>query len=126
MADKRIGDHLLTKTHVADEDIPANRIVKVMTATGSPTNHVTLADQGEKGIGISRDTYSSGKLVDVVYAGTAWIECAENITALDYIAPEADGKASVAAATEHVIGQALTDANSGGFVLAKLGVVGIY
>lgn len=126
MADKRLGDHVLTKTHVADEAIAANRFVKVVTATGSPTNHVTLADQGEKAIGVSRDAYASGKLVDVVYLGTAWVETAENITAGDYIAPEADGKASVAAATEHVRGMALTDANSGGYVLVLLGVGGIY
>lgn len=125
MTDKRIGDHLLTKTHVADEAIPSNRFVKTVTATGV-TNHVTLADQGEKSIGVSRDTYASGELVDVVYMGTAYVLAVENIATLDYVAPEADGKASVAASTEHVRGIALTDANSGEYVLVLLSVGGIY
>lgn len=125
MTDKKIGDHKLTKTHVADEAIPANRFVKVVTATGSGTVHVVLADSGEAGCGVSRDTYASGELADVVLIGQAYVLTSENVAAGNIVSADNDGKAQVAAAAEHVMGRAMSDANSGEYVLVLLGYGGI-
>lgn len=125
MADKFIGDHLLTKTHIADEDLPANRFVKLVTATGVQP-HVVLSDAGEVTCGVNRDTVSSGKLADIVKVGTAFVTTSENIAAGQAVSSDTDGKAQVAASTEQVQGQAQTDANSGEVVLVLLSLGGIY
>lgn len=124
MTDKAIGDHLLTKTHIADEDLAANRFVKLVTATGVHP-HCVYADAGEKGCGVTRDAYASGKLADIVLMGQAFVTTSENVAAGDVVAADADGKAQVAAATENVMGLAMSDANSGEVVLVLLGYGGI-
>lgn len=125
MADKLIGNHLLVRSHTADEAIPANRFVKLVSATGSQP-HCLLADAGEAGVGVSRDGYDSGDLVDVVKIGEAWVITAENVAAGDFVAAAADGKAAVAVATNKILGQAQTDANSGEGVLVLLSTAGIF
>lgn len=125
MADKYIGDALLTKTHIADEDLAAMRFVKLVTSTGQQP-HVVYADAGEAATGVCRDAYDSGKLADIVLVGTAWVTTSENVAAGEAVSADADGKAQVAASTEQVMGQAQTDANSGDAVLVLLGLGGIF
>lgn len=125
MADKAIGDALLTKTHIADEELEGNRFVKLVTATGI-IPHVVYADAGEKACGVNRDKIAIGKLADIVKIGTAWVTTSENIAATDPIAADADGKAQVATATDQVLGQAQSDANSGEKVLVLLSIGGIF
>jgi hypothetical protein len=119
MADKFIGDHLLTKTHRADEIIEGNRFVKLVTATGLQP-HVVYADAGEQAIGVNRDKVASGQLCDVVLKGTAFVMTSENIAAGEMVSADADGKAQVAAGGDAVMGIANTDANSGEMVLVEL------
>ncbi len=125
MADKFIGDALYTKTHTADEDLAANRFVKLSTATGSQP-HVVYADAGEAACGVTRDGYDSGDLADVVKIGAMWVKTSENIAAGQAVSADNDGKAQVAASTEQVLGQAQTDANSGDPVLVLLALGGIF
>jgi hypothetical protein len=125
MADKAIGDHLLTKTHVADVALEANRFVKLVTATGV-TPHVVYADAGEAAVGVTRDAYAIGKLADIVKIGQAYVTASENIAAGQAVSADASGKAQVAASTEQVLGQAQTDANSGDVVLVLLSLGGIF
>jgi hypothetical protein len=123
MADRAIGDHILTKTHTADEAIEANRFVKLVTATGVQP-HVVHATDGDAAIGVSRTAADSGKLCDVVIMGTAWVLAAENISAGDLVASADAGQAEVADSTDKIIGQAHTDANSADLVLVRLSVGG--
>jgi len=123
MADRAIGDHILTKSHVADEAIEANRFVKLVTATG-PTPHVVHSADGDAAIGVSRIAVASGKLCDVVIMGTAWVLAAENIAAGQLVASAASGQAEVADSTDDVLGQAHTDANASDLVLVRLSVGG--
>lgn len=125
MADAAIGDHKLTKTHVADEALAAHRFVKLVTATGT-TPHVVYADAGEAACGVTRDAYASGKLADIVKMGQAYVETVENVAAGEAISAAADGKAQVATTAEQVLGQAQTDANSGEPVLVLLALGGIF
>ena len=90
MADKMIGSHLLVRTHIADMAIPANRFVKLVTATGSQP-HCTLAGAGEAAVGVSRDGYDSGDLVDVVKVGEAWVLAIGNIAVGQPVAAAANG-----------------------------------
>jgi len=124
-ADKFIGDHGKTKTHVADEAFEANRFVKGVTTTGD-IPHVVYSDAGEVSIGVTYNAYASGNPVDVVYDGTAYIMTAENIAVNDPIAAAADGKSAVATTGNHVLGIAVREANSGTPVLVKLGYGGIF
>lgn len=124
MADKYIGDAVLTKTHIADEALAAMRFVKLVTATGQQP-HCVYADAGESATGACRDAYASGELADVVLVGTAWVTTAENIAAMQLVSAAADGKAAVSAATNYILGIAQTDANSGDPVLVLLGIGGV-
>lgn len=121
MADKFIGDSVLVKTHTADEDIPAMRFVKLITATGSQP-HCELAGAADKATGVSRNAYKTGQLVDVVLIGTAYVTTAGNVAAGKAVVSDADGKAIEGSAPG--LGQAQTDANSGDPVLVLLGVGG--
>lgn len=119
MAEKHIADHGLTKTHVADANLEGNRFVKPVTATGIIA-HVVYAGSGEVVLGVTRDKIDSGKLADIVYDGTAYVETSENIAAGELVSSDADGKAQVLAGVEYLCGVAVTDANSGEFVKVKL------
>jgi hypothetical protein len=122
-ADKLIGDHLLTKTKTAGEDLIGNRFVKVDTTDDTL---VYYADAGEAGIGVNRETVKAGQLVNVVLAGTAFVTTAANIAAGEPVAAAADGKADVATTANQVLGRAFINANSGDAVLVVLGVGGIF
>lgn len=124
MADKYIGDAVLTKTHIADEALAAMRFVKLVSATGQQP-HCVYADSGELGIGVCRDAYASGKLADVVLVGTAWVTTSENVAANLLVSADADGMAQVAGGGEYVYGVSQTDANSGDPVLVLLGKGGV-
>jgi hypothetical protein len=123
MADRAVGDHILTKSHVADEAIEANRFVKLVTSTGAQP-HVVKSSDGEAAIGVSRVKADSGKICDVVIIGTAWVYAAENIAAGDLVASADAGQAEVADSTDKVLGQAHTDANATDLVLVRLSVGG--
>lgn len=125
MADAAISDHKLTKTHVADEALEAHRFVKLVTATGV-TPHVVYADAGEAACGVTRDAYAIGKLADIIKMGQAYVTTVENIAAGQPVGAAADGKAAVAVATNNVLGQAQTDANSGEPVIVLLSLGGIF
>ena len=125
MADKLIGSHLLVRTHTADMAIPANRFVKLVGSTGAQP-HCTLAGAGEAAVGVSRDGYDSGDLVDVVKAGEAWVLAIGNIGVGQPVAAAADGKADVATTANIVVGTAQTDANASEYVLVLLGQGGIF
>jgi len=125
MADKMIGSHLLVRTHIADMAIPANRFVKLVTATGSQP-HCTLAGAGEAAVGVSRDGYDSGDLVDVVKVGEAWVLAIGNIAVGQPVAAAANGEADVATTANIVVGTAQTDANASEYVLVLLGQGGIF
>ena len=122
-ADKLIGDHLLTKTKTAGEDLLGNRFVKVDTTDDTL---VYYADAGEAGIGVNREAVKTGQLANVVLHGTAFVTTSENVAAGDPISADADGKAQIATATEQVLGRAFGNANSGDAVLVVLGVGGIF
>ncbi len=125
-ADRAIGDHILTKTHIADEAIEGNRFVKLVTPVITLMPHVVYADAGESACGVMRTTTASGALGDVVKMGQAWVTTSENVAAGQSVSADADGKAQVAASTELVCGAAQTDANSGELVLVLLSLGGIY
>jgi hypothetical protein len=127
MADKKIGDHLLVKTHVADAALVDKRFVKPVSPGGNASiPHVVYAGAGELAIGVTRDAYASGKLADVIYVGTAWVTAASNITAGQAVAAAANGQAAPATTANEVLGVALRDANTGEDCLVKLGYAGIF
>lgn len=119
MADIAIADHLLTKTHVADEALAANRFVKGVTSTGV-IPHVVYADGGDPIIGVTRGAYDSAELADIVYCGTAYVEASENIAVNDKVSADTDGKAQVLAGSEFYAGIAVTEGNTGELVKVKL------
>ena len=122
-ADKFIGDHQLTKTKTAGENLEANRFVKVDTTDDSL---VFYADAGEAGIGVNRDKVNTGQPADIVLIGTAYVTAAGNVAAGDPVAAAADGKADVATTANQVVGRALKNANVSDPVLVLLGVGGIF
>jgi len=122
MADKHIGQHLLTKTYTAGEALTGNRFVKRVTGG----NTVIYADAGELACGVVRDTIAVDKLADVVMVGTAFVEASENVAAALAVCAAADGKVAPATTTNNVLGTSLTDANTGEFCEVLLGVGGIY
>src|SRR6185503_2824925 len=99
MAEKHIADATLTKTAIADEELEANRFVKVVTGTGleGALPHVVYADAGDAALGVNRDKIAVGKLADIIYDGTAFVETAGNIDGTQLVAAANDGKADVAA-----------------------------
>lgn len=125
MADKAIGDHILTKTHTADAALNGNTFVKLVTATGIQP-HVVNSGAGEAACGVNRDTVASGQLCDVVKMGQAWVTTSANVAAGAAVASDAAGLAITAASTNQVLGQAQTDANSGELVLVLLSLGGIF
>ena len=125
MADKRIADHLLTKTYTAGEALEANRFVKGDTGDAEGRT-VIYADAGEAAIGVNRDKLALGQLADIVLAGTAYLMTSENVTINDPVSADADGKAQVASGTDQVLGRAVSNANSGGYVKVLLGVGGAF
>jgi hypothetical protein len=126
MADKHIGDHTLTKTAIADEDLEGNRFVKFVTGTGTEGSlpHAVYADAAEKANGVTRDKVSSGKLADIVTDGEPFVLAAENIDANELVSAEADGKAQVAGGSDQINGIAQGAANTGEYVKVRLGVGG--
>jgi hypothetical protein len=125
MADKFIGDSGLVKAHIADEALAVNRFVKGVTQTGPPP-HVVYSDAGEVSIGVTRLPYASGEVADIIYDGTAYVMTSVNIAVNDPIAAAADGACAVATTSNHVLGIAVGEANSGTPVLVKLGYGGIF
>jgi hypothetical protein len=127
MADKHIADALLTKTAIADEDLEGNRFVKFATGTGleGALPHAVYADAGDAANGVTRDKISSGKLADIIYAGTAFVEAAGNIDASALVAAANDGKAQTAVGGNSINGIAAGAANTNGFVKVELGVGGV-
>jgi len=124
MADKLIGTHLLVKTAIADEAITANRFVKLVTPiTGLA--HIVTAGAGDAACGVAPFGYDSGDIADVVKIGEAWVTANENIAAGALVAADTAGKAKNAVSTNHVLGQAQQDANSGDAVLVLLHYAGI-
>ncbi len=122
MADKHIGQHLLTKTYTAGAALSGNRFVKRVTGG----NTVVHAGAGENACGVVRDAIASGKLADVVLVGTAFVEASENVAAALPVAAAADGKVAPSAGGNYILGYSLTDANTGEFcevLLAPGGVV---
>lgn len=124
MADKFIGTHLLVKTHKADMALPANRFVKLVTATGAQP-HCTLAGAGEAAVGVSRDVFASGDYADIVKSGEAYVVTGENVAAGQQVRSLASGFAGVAGSGDYILGQAQTDANSGDPVLVLLSLGGV-
>lgn len=125
MADHAIGDAVLTKTHTADAALNGNTFVKLVTATGAQP-HIVNSGAGEAACGVIRDTSASGDRCDVVLIGTAWVTTSANIAAGQAVASDAAGLANVAASTNQILGQAMTDANSGDMVLVLLSLGGIF
>jgi len=121
MADKHIGQHLLTKTYTAGEALTGNRFVK-RVSTG---NTVVYADSGELACGVVRDTIAISKLADVVLTGTAFVEASENVAAGLVVAAENDGKVKPAGGGHYILGTSLTDANTGEFCEVLLGTGGV-
>lgn len=125
-ADRAIGDHILTKTHIADEDIIGNRFVKLVTPVTTLMPHIVYADAGDAACGVARTDIDNGKIGDVVKMGQAWVTTSENIAAGQSVSADNDGKAQVAGSGEIVLGEAQNDANSGELVLVLLSLGGIY
>ena len=125
-ADKVVGDAILTKTHQADADITGNTFVKLVTPmpTGGPA-HVVECGAGEAGVGVARDSQSNGRVVDVVFMGQMHVKASENIAAGAVVSSAANGQARNAVSTDHVLGRAISDANSGDYVRVQLWYGGI-
>ncbi len=115
MADIRIGDHQLTKTHQANEAIEGNRFVKPVSGEGFIVPHVVHAEGNEVTIGVNRDGVASGQLADIVYRGTAYVLTSGIVAAGALVGCDTDGKAKVYT-SGYVCGTAVSDANSAEFV----------
>lgn len=124
LADKPVPDAILVKTHVANSAITGNTFVKLVTSTGTPSK-CDPAGAGDAAIGVARDGQSAGRLVDVIVMGQAHVTAGENIAAGAIVAAGAAGVAMNAVSTNHVLGRAMTDANSGEYVRVQLYYGGI-
>ena len=123
MADKLIpASALYVRSHIADEALPANRFVKLVTATA----HVVFADQGEAGVGVTRDGYDSGNLADIIHIGAAYVDCSENVDCGVSVCAENDGKAMPATTGDFVLGVALTAGSTSVPALILLSHGGIF
>ncbi len=115
MTDARIGDHLLTKTHQANEAIEGNRFVKPVSGEGFIVPHVVHC--GDNGVtnGVNRDGVASGQLADIVKKGTAYVLTQEIVAAGLLVGCGTDGRAKVYT-SGYTCGVSDSDANSGEFV----------
>lgn len=102
---------LLTITKTAGEDLPANRFV------GYDGN---LCAANEVALGTTELAWSNGEKASIIVEGIVILESASTFFAGDDVCTGADGKAVAQAGSNPVVGKALSNASSGGYVQVLL------
>lgn len=114
----RVGD---IAELTADAAITKGTFVKLVTAGHVTTQNATVAGP----VGIALNSVASGKIARVLISGIGTVTAdATGVTVNDFIKPDANGKADVAALhTDDIVGIALNASGANGVAVVKLGLI---
>lgn len=104
-------DPLMTITIKAGEALPANRFVDY---TGN------LCSASEAALGASEIAWNDGDIASIIVQGIAIIESADDLYVGNAVCTGTSGKAVSQSGSNPVVGRALDDASSGGYLRVLL------